>query len=619
MLDVNSGSLTTIHVPRLLVSGTRLTEGSMKSFLSCVVTAALLAISACGGDDDSGGPGGGSGGQGGSGGSSVGGAAGWAGSGGSGGTAGSGGAGASGGTGATGGTGGAAGSGGGPSSDCTLPPSETGAPALPQATVDVSSVIPTGKTISVASGGNLQTAIDQAALGDVIEIAAGAKLTGNFKLPVKSGSGWVVIRSSGASSLPAGKRVSPTDTAKMAVLETATALPVIETADGAHHYRLEGLELRPATGVDVNDLVVFGSASATDPNAQAHHLIIDRCYIHGDPAVGGKRGVRLNSAHTAVIHSYLSDWKRAGQDTQALLGWNGPGPFKIWNNYLEGSGENVMFGGADSKSAAMSPKDIEICKNHFKKPLAWKNESWSVKNLFELKSGIRVLVSGNLFENNWSNAQNGYGILLKSANQDGTAPWSLTQDVTFVYNVLRNSENGFNVTARDPGTLSDVTRRLLISHNVVEPGTERMLQLLNDLKDVWFTHNTAFASYSSISFDSGAGKGTNLVVRDNILGHGSYGVKGSGQATGTGSLDAFWSPWVFSHNVLVLDSATVSQSAYPTGNFFASTNADVGFVSYANKDFLLGAGSPYVGKASDGTNPGADIPKLVAALAGVEQ
>ena len=27
--------------------------------------------------------------------------------------------------------------------------------------------------------------------------------------------------------------------------------------------------------------------------------------------------------------------------------YNGPGPYKIANNYLEGSGENVVIGGAD--------------------------------------------------------------------------------------------------------------------------------------------------------------------------------------------------------------------------------------------------------------------------------
>ena len=51
----------------------------------------------------------------------------------------------------------------------------------------------------------------------------------------------------------------------------------------------------------------------------------------------------------AVIDSYLSEAHVVGFDSQAICGVNGPGPFKIVNNYLEGSGENVMFGGADPR------------------------------------------------------------------------------------------------------------------------------------------------------------------------------------------------------------------------------------------------------------------------------
>lgn len=38
-----------------------------------------------------------------------------------------------------------------------------------------------------------------------------------------------------------------------------------------------------------------------------------------------------------------------------------------------------------------------MCGNHFFKPLAWKNETWTVKNLFEIKNAQRVLFAGNDF------------------------------------------------------------------------------------------------------------------------------------------------------------------------------------------------------------------------------
>src|SRR5437667_2801861 len=68
-------------------------------------------------------------------------------------------------------------------------------------------------TISVAAGGDLQAALNAAQPGDVILLQAGATFTGNFILPVKSGSSMITIRSSAAdASLPGTDlRVSAAD------------------------------------------------------------------------------------------------------------------------------------------------------------------------------------------------------------------------------------------------------------------------------------------------------------------------------------------------------------------------------------------------------------------------
>src|SRR5439155_1665302 len=83
-----------------------------------------------------------------------------------------------------------------------------------------------------------------------------------------------------------------------------------------------------------------------------------------------------------------------------------------------GVGENVLFGGADPGISNLVPSDIEFRKNYLVKPLSWRADGssyagihWSVNNIFELKNAQRILVDGNLFENNWTDAQNGYGIL----------------------------------------------------------------------------------------------------------------------------------------------------------------------------------------------------------------
>src|SRR5207302_1285194 len=137
------------------------------------------------------------------------------------------------------------------------------------------------------------------------------------------------------------------------------------------------------------------------------------------PMRGGRRGIAMNSAATAVIDSALWGFTEVGADAQAIASWSGTGPFKIVNNYLEASGENVMFGGDGPSILNLVPADIEVRGNYFFKPLTWKvgdpsyaGVAWTVKNLFELKNAQRVLLDGNIFEHNWVGAdQHGAAVL----------------------------------------------------------------------------------------------------------------------------------------------------------------------------------------------------------------
>ena len=53
----------------------------------------------------------------------------------------------------------------------------------------------------------------------------------------------------------------------------------------------------------------------------------------------------MNSATTAVIDSWLGDCHSNASDSQAIVGWNGPGPYLIQNDHLEAGHEVIMFGG----------------------------------------------------------------------------------------------------------------------------------------------------------------------------------------------------------------------------------------------------------------------------------
>ena len=84
-------------------------------------------------------------------------------------------------------------------------------PPVAPLTFDTTYAAPTGATINVSSGGDLQAALNSAQLGGTIVLEAGATFTGPFTLPNKTtGSGWIYVVSSNLASLPApGHRVGP--------------------------------------------------------------------------------------------------------------------------------------------------------------------------------------------------------------------------------------------------------------------------------------------------------------------------------------------------------------------------------------------------------------------------
>src|SRR5437879_495700 len=211
-------------------------------------------------------------------------------------------------------------------------------PALPQVTVDTTYVPPTGRTIAVAAGGDVQAALNSANFGDVVTLAAGATFTGPFTLPAKTGIGWVIVRSSAADSAlpPLGTRITPASAPLMPKIVVGAGGSAIQTASGAHHYRFIGIEVRPLPSAVVVLLVRLGSGES-DPALLPHDIVFDRCYVHGDPAVGTMRGIVLDCARAAVIDSYVTDIKHMTTDATAVWSSNGPGPFKISNCYLAGT------------------------------------------------------------------------------------------------------------------------------------------------------------------------------------------------------------------------------------------------------------------------------------------
>ena len=476
-------------------------------------------------------------------------------------------------------------------------------PEPPRELVDTTLVPTTGQTIQVREGDDLQDAIDVAQPGDTIVLEAGATFKGPFTLPnKKTGAGWITIRTStlGRDCPAPGTRVGPSHASLMPKLISWKGEGVVLAERGAHHYRFIGIEVTPHEGTYLYSLMWFGTNRERGLDELPHHIIVDRCYIHGDPKKGSRRGVALNGRHLAVIDSYISDFKEVGGDSQAILGWGGAGPFKIANNYLEGAGENVMFGGGDPFIKDLVPSDIEVRGNHMAKPLKWKKNdpsyegtAWTVKNLFELKNARRVLVEGNVLEYNWEEAQSGFAVLFTVRNQDGKAPWSAVEDVQFLNNIIRHSGSGINLLGHDnnrPPDQSQETKRILIKNNLWEDiGGERwggrgiLFQVLEGTSDVTIERNTGLQK-GYVLFSMGPPH-RRFMFRNNIAPHNEYGIYGNDVGIGTPALQAYFPDSVVTDNVLIGGD----ERRYPAGNAFPPSWDDVPFVDSKNGDYRLAA------------------------------
>lgn len=481
----------------------------------------------------------------------------------------------------------------------------------------------TAGSIRVPSGGDLQAAIDAALPGDELLLTAGAIYVGNFRLPATGGGAFITIRTDSPLLPPAGVRVTPADAGQMAKLKSPNASPALATADGAHHWRIRQIEFQATSG-GAGDIIALGSGAQTDAVQMPRDIVLDQVYVHGDPIAGQKRGIALNSGYTEILNSYIADIKAVGIDSQAICGWNGSGPYLIENNYLEAAGENVMFGGADPAIWNLVPSDITLRRNVLSKPAAWRGSNWSVKNLFELKNARRVLVEGNVLENIWRAGQAGFAVQFTPRNQDGRAPWSTVEDVTFRYNVVRHAGSAFNVSGWDDLRPSGQAQRIQIANNIVYDidaarwgGAGIFVQIGNSPRSLVIERNTVVHSGNVVSV-YGTRSGAPWVVegfafRDNLLKHNLYGIKGDGLAVGQQTLSAYFSGLVFERNVLAGGSA----SLYPAGNYFPSeAEFMAAFVNAAGDDYSLASGTPFRTYATDGGPLGADVARLNATLSG---
>ena len=535
----------------------------------------------------------------------------------------------------------------------------------------------TGTTQLVKTASALQSALNAAKCGDTIALQAGATFDGVFRFPAKNcdDTHWIIVRTSAPDSAlpPEGTRATPcyagvaslpgrpsfgcakASNVLAKVTFTGTGSGPLFMTKGANHYRLIGLEVTRA-----KPKALVYNLFTVEKDGTFDHVIVDRSWFHGTAHDETNRGMMLNSGtYVAVVDSFFSDFHCIALtgscgDSQAIaggLGSNPMGPYKIVNNFLEASGENVLFGGG---GADKTPEDLEIRRNFFFKPMTWMRgqpgfvggrdgHPFIVKNHFELKNGIRVLFEGNVLQNSWGGfSQAGFSILLTPKNQSNVCPLCVVHDVTIRYNTITHTGNGFQI-ANIPSVSGGLSLGLwnVSIHDVVMDdisgksylGGGHLFQESSSnhqsvLHDISITHVTA------LNKDSGSAL---MVVGNNksypemygftwanniFSGSGGMATTGGGAencayhaTTATIMLNNCFKEFDFSHNALVGPTGK-----WPEGNFAASNMAEVKF-STAKQSlarYQLQSTSPYAHAGNDGKALGADIDAVAAAIAGVE-
>jgi Putative Ig domain len=535
-----------------------------------------------------------------------------------------------------------------------------------------------GPTIQVPAGGDLQAALNSSQCGETIALQAGAVFSGNFVVPAKNcdAAHWIIVRTSAPDSAlpPEGTRITPcfagvsslpgrpsfgcssTNNVMAKIVFEGVGSEPLELAPEVNHMRFLGLEItRTSPGNVIYDLVVLQNGGP------ANNLVFDRDWIHGTAQDETTRGIALGgSTYVAVVDSFFTDFhciaiSGACGDAQAIEGGLGDlamGPYKIVNNFLEASGQSLLFGGGE---ATQVPQDLEIRCNHLFKPLIWlrgqpgfvggaNGNPFIVKNHLELKNGIRVLFEGNVLENNWGGfTQTGFSILLTPKNQNGACPLCVVHDITIRYGTISNVGNGIVLGngASDSGAVSQGAWNESIHDILIQnvsatayDGAGFLLQEANGsplsgIHDVVINHITAIGTDATapmlvVGNDVTYPTMSNFTWTNNIFTADGGVISTGGGSTNCASqsgplaiLQSCFSPYTFNHNALIRAAKT-----WPAGNFAPPSASAVQFAGAAAPSgiaYQLLPSSPFANAGSDGKDLGADMNAISQAIAGVAQ
>ncbi len=243
-------------------------------------------------------------------------------------------------------------------------------PTLPQSVPPGARPTPTGSVIHVHSGDNLQSKYNAASCGDDLVPDGGASFSANFIFNKQCAApNWILVEGAGCNTRavaiptyvsvlsanlpPTPVPFNPPSLTNYATL-TASSGPPLTTASDTNHipglYNYFGC-LEVATPTTFNYALVVtgtGDTSETLVSQFSDHIMLDRVYVHGNPSDSSNmivHGIVAAGSNISIVNSYVSNIYYTGGDAQAILGWAGPGPWLVENNFLSAATEIILFGG----------------------------------------------------------------------------------------------------------------------------------------------------------------------------------------------------------------------------------------------------------------------------------
>lgn len=471
---------------------------------------------------------------------------------------------------------------------------------LARRSYDLLSAPPPAADITVPAGGDVQAALNAAQPGQTVVLTAGANYPGEFRLPVKPAGPDITVRSS--VTLP-DRLIGVADWDRLAILSTRNSMPALAAGPGTANWRFDGIAL--VCGTSSGPIVALGNSDVSLLTTMPTGFTFDRCLVMAEETA--KNGIEANCANFAMRRSSVVGVKlrSTGVETHAVVAWNGPGPFLIEDNYLEAGSCGFFVGGARPSIEGLIPSDIVFRRNYVTRPLLLHAETgWGIKNLFELKNAQRVHAYGNVFENNWVDAQHGYAIVLTVRANSATAPWSTVRDVLFEHNTIRHTAAAFNILGLDDMNPSTRMRNVTIQNNLVydmdritwESPTGKLgggvfVAINGAPEHLTIQDNTATGAVTGNIMSMSGPALADFVFRRNAVQklmtpYQTYGVKGDNVNEGNPTLARYCVSPVFADNILAGCTRT-TYSDHPHNTFPTAAALQADFVDPANGNYRL--------------------------------